>query len=123
MKIFNALLKTNYIQIFLSRELKGMNMFKNIKQIFLCFDYCDEIPEYILDLDFVEYLDVNGKGISEIPEGIKKMKSLKELSLVDNEINRIPDFIYDMPNLELVNLRHNYVHPRLVKKSHIKIII
>ena len=56
-----------------------------------------------------EKLDLENKGLTELPEEIGKLKNLTELYLAFNQISKIPNAIAKLKNLSVLYLDHNQI--------------
>ncbi len=55
------------------------------------------------------WLELNGRGLNEIPEEVFALTDLKDIDLSGNELRSIPERLWDLPNLRSVNLIGNPV--------------
>jgi Leucine-rich repeat (LRR) protein len=76
------------------------------------------IPDVILDMPRLTYLDMSMNRITELPYGLNRLIGLKNLSLRGNLITKIPPSVASLGKLELLDLscnRINEVCPELRK--------
>lgn len=104
------------------KNLKSLDVAGN-KELFLV------IPEQILELNNLEYLDlthcglVNSYNASSFPDDFHKLKSLKKINLTNNEIEFLPAVFYKLKSLEALDLTNNKITslPETVSKlTHLK---
>lgn len=64
----------------------------------------ETIPESILSLEHLEYLDLSDNIVSKLPDNIDKLVNLKSLSIGGNPITVLPDTISSLAKLHTLNL-------------------
>jgi Leucine-rich repeat (LRR) protein len=57
-----------------------------------------------MKLQFIRVLDMNGRGLKELPESIGNLKQLRFLDLSSNEIKTLPASIVKLYNLQILRL-------------------
>ena len=67
------------------------------------------IPENLVDLKELCYLDLSWNKIDKIPKWLRKLKNLKELSFSFNNIKIFPNEISSLLNLEKLHLNTNFI--------------
>lgn len=87
----------------LSGELKGANKLKLSCGL-------KEFPKEILDLsDTLEFLDLSGNELSELPVDFARLTKLKVLFLSFNKFSEVPVVLADCPSLTMVGIRANQI--------------
>jgi len=101
-EIYEILINNNYkntiLQIFLNSLTRLILVKENLK----------EIPENILNLTNLTYLNIYGGDLSlELPPSIGNLTKLTELNLHNNNLTNIPDTIGNLTNLTKLDLSYN----------------
>ncbi len=75
------------------------------------------IPESIINLNKLSFIDFNGNNLEKIPSFIEGLTNLRHLDLSYNKIEKIPETIGNLKNLELLNLIWNKIKeiPKSIK--------
>jgi len=67
-------------------------------------------PEEIFDLaDTLEYLDLSGNSLSDLPENFGLLKKLKVFFCSDNNFKHLPEVLADCPSLDIVGFKSNSI--------------
>ncbi|MDH5402362.1 MAG: hypothetical protein OEZ01_16505 [Candidatus Heimdallarchaeota archaeon] len=64
----------------------------------------EHIPEEILALETLEYLEISCHELTQIPEGIARLKSLKVLEINSKVIGELPSTITELQSLESLSI-------------------
>jgi Leucine-rich repeat (LRR) protein len=81
----------------------------NLTHIFLMNNQLSELPDSILKLKSLEYLNGCYNKLTHLPKTFGGLKNLKELILNDNQLTSLPDSFGNLENLEILNLDHNMI--------------
>ncbi|TVR80983.1 MAG: hypothetical protein EA412_03960 [Chitinophagaceae bacterium] len=61
--------------------------FKNLKRLYLAYNYYDKIPDQIAELQNLEILDLSGNYyLNNLPDGLWELKNLETLIIKDNRL-------------------------------------
>ncbi|KFF02896.1 leucine-rich repeat domain-containing protein [Flavobacterium reichenbachii] len=60
------------------------------------------IPEWIFDLESLEYLTIRGNDIETIPDSISRLEKLKTLRIENCPLNKIPNTLNQMKSLQIL---------------------
>jgi hypothetical protein len=83
--------------------------FRTIKKYFFNFVHSFEIPDSIVDLKSLKYLDLSSNKLRDIPESINSLTSLEQLDLSHNKIREIPESINVLTSLKYLDISHNKI--------------
>lgn len=68
------------------------------------------IPDALLELgESLEYLDLSGNELSDLPEGFERMRALRILFLSKNRFEHVPEVLARLPALEMIGFKANRV--------------
>ena len=80
-----------------------------IKSLNLYLNTAKSIPDFLWDLDQLEFFSWGMSQITEIPDGIGNLIKIKWLSFVPNEIETLPDSFCNLINLQGVRFAKNRI--------------
>jgi hypothetical protein len=84
-------------------ELQGVTKLKLSEQL-------STFPEEIIKLaDTLEYLDLSGNSLSELPKSFGLLKKLKVFFCSDNHFRHLPEVLADCPVLDIVGFKSNSI--------------
>jgi hypothetical protein len=84
-------------------ELQGVTKLKLSEQL-------STFPEEIIKLaDTLEYLDLSGNSLSELPKSLGLLKKLKVFFCSDNNFSHLPEVLADCPLLDIVGFKSNRI--------------
>jgi hypothetical protein len=84
-------------------ELQGVTKLKLSEQL-------STFPEEIIKLaDTLEYLDLSGNSLSELPKSFGLLKKLKVFFCSDNNFRHLPEVLADCPLLDIVGFKSNCI--------------
>lgn len=111
---FDTYIKTRKIKIFLKKTKSS----QSIKQLYKKNEYINQSSfldydfQNIVELDNIEFIEINYKSIVKIPNDISKLKKLSHLDFSFNKINDINNIFPNhnkMKNLTEINLARNEI--------------
>lgn len=80
---------------------------KNLKFLNLYLNSMTQIPEFIFDLEHIEFFSWGLSSVESLSEKIENWKKLQYLSLVANKIKYLPDSICNLKNLIGLRIHKN----------------
>lgn len=80
---------------------------KNLKDLFLCHNYLEELPKGILEIDSLEWLVLQANNLSSLQIDISPLQNLDYLHLGGNKFTEVPDCVYNLRNLTSLRLDYN----------------
>jgi hypothetical protein len=91
------------LQLLQNGELKGVTRLKLSEQL-------STFPEEIFTLaDTLEYLDLSGNSLIELPANFGLLKKLKVFFCSDNNFTHLPEVLADCPLLDIVGFKSNQI--------------
>ncbi|MCH2224953.1 MAG: leucine-rich repeat domain-containing protein [Crocinitomicaceae bacterium] len=79
--------------------------FPRLTSVRLAWNDLDYIPKELLELKFLNILDLGYNNLSSLPEGLLKLSSLKSLNLKYNKFKSIPSVLYSITGLDYLNIQ------------------
>jgi len=73
----------------------------------ICGKGLNHLPESIVQLKYLQTLDLRNNNLTELPESIGNLEFLEELILHDNTLRSVPESIGNLKNLILLHLDNN----------------
>ena len=118
MHISNSKLEKLLVILREYRMQQGGDMEKNIKKRFLnpidnnvwaCELNLEKIPEFPNDeiLKSIEFVDIGGNNLSNLPRSFRNLTSLKELIMNYNTFVSLPEWFSELRSLEILDLEGN----------------
>ena len=77
------------------------------KEVLINYANLTKLPEGILELKNLEYLNIHSNKLNKIPKDITNFPKLKKLSIGYNNIKQIPDWIGSIENLKSLSVNGN----------------
>ena len=73
----------------------------------ICGKNLNQLPESIIQLKYLQTLDLRNNNLTKLPDSIGNLEFLEELILHDNALRSIPESIGNLKNLGLLHLDNN----------------
>ena len=73
----------------------------------ICGKDLNQLPESIIQLKYLQTLDLRNNNLTKLPDSIGNLEFLEELILHDNALRSIPESIGNLKNLGLLHLDNN----------------
>ncbi|OLS20253.1 MAG: hypothetical protein HeimC3_41380 [Candidatus Heimdallarchaeota archaeon LC_3] len=67
------------------------------------------LPEELLQLKYLRYLNLQANGLKKIPELVTKLKNLSHLNISNNGLEKLSDSIKDLRTLQQLNITQNKI--------------
>ena len=103
--------------IFLKDSIKNIpeafKVYKNLNSLMIGHRYNQEdigllaLPDWISELENLEYLNITSPVLSELPESIANLQKLTKIFIFNTRLQTLPDSIWQMPSLEHLSLENN----------------
>ena len=68
------------------------------------------LPEELLQLKYLRYLNLQANGLKKIPELVTKLQNLTHLNISNNGLEKLSDSIKDLRTLQQLNITQNKIY-------------